>query len=169
GFDEGIELMTAAVLSSPDFLYRAITPASDPNAASQELSSFELASRLSFFLSSQGPDDALLALAESGELSKSDVLEAQVERMLADPRAEVLVTSFAEGWLGLDDLEAVVPDMVLFPQFTDGLRQDFATETRLFLKSVLLDGGNVKTLLDGDYTFVNERLARHYGIDGIVG
>jgi len=169
GFDEGIELMTAAVLSSPDFLYRAIAPASDPNAASQELSAFELASRLSFFLWSQGPDEELLALAESAELSKTDVLEAQVERMLADPRAEVLVTSFAEGWLGLDDLEAVVPDMVLFPQFTDGLRQDFATETRLFLKSVLLDGGNVKTLLDGDYTFVNERLARHYGIDGVVG
>src|SRR6185436_3706226 len=77
--------------------------------------------------------------------------------------------SFAEGWLGLDDLEAVVPDMILFPQFTDGLRQDFATELKLFLKSVLLGRSNVKTLLDGDYTFVNERLARHYGIDGIVG
>ncbi|HXS79050.1 MAG TPA: DUF1592 domain-containing protein [Gammaproteobacteria bacterium] len=169
GFDEGIELMTAAVLSSPDFLYRAIAPSSDPNAASQQLSAFELASRLSFFLWSQGPDEELLKLAESGELSKSSVLEAQVERMLADPRAEVLVTSFAEGWLGLDDLEAVVPDMILFPQFTDGLRQDFATELKLFLKSVLLGRSNVKTLLNGDYTFVNERLARHYGIEGVVG
>jgi uncharacterized protein DUF1592/uncharacterized protein DUF1588/uncharacterized protein DUF1585/uncharacterized protein DUF1595/uncharacterized protein DUF1587 len=169
GFDEGIELMTAAVLSSPDFLYRAITPTTDPNATSQELSALELASRLSFFLWSQGPDDELLKLAESGELSKPAVLEGQVDRMLADPRAEVLVTSFAEGWLGLDDLDAVVPDMILFPEFTDGLRQDFATELRMFLKSVLLDGENVKTLLDGDYTFVNERLARHYGIDGVVG
>ncbi|HSC13686.1 MAG TPA: DUF1592 domain-containing protein [Gammaproteobacteria bacterium] len=169
GFDEGIELMTSAVLSSPDFLYRAIAPTSDPNAASQQLSSFELASRLSFFLWSQGPDDELLKLAESGELENERVLLAQVERMLADERAEVLVTSFAEGWLGVDDLEAVVPDMLLYPEFSEGMRQDFATEMRLFLKSVLLEGRNVKTLLDGDYTFVNERLARHYGIDGIVG
>jgi hypothetical protein len=169
GFDEGIELMTAAVLSSPDFMYRAITPASDPDAASQELNAIELASRLSFFLWSQGPDDRLLTLAESGQLSKPNVLEGQVQRMLADPRAEVLVTSFAEGWLAVDDLEAVVPDMLLFPEFSDGLRQDFATEMRLFLTSVLLEGRNVKTLLNGDHTFVNERLARHYGIDGIVG
>jgi hypothetical protein len=169
GFDEGIELMTAAVLSSPDFLYRAIAPTSDPNATSQELSSFELASRLSFFLWSQGPDDELLKLAESGELDDERVLLAQVERMLADERAEVLVTSFAEGWLGVDDLEAVVPDMLLYPEFSEGMRQDFATEMRLFLRSVLLEGRSVKTLLDGDYTFVNERLARHYGIEGIVG
>jgi hypothetical protein len=169
GFDEGIELMTAAVLSSPDFLYRAIAPTSDPNAASQELRPFELASRLSFFLWSQGPDDELLKLAESGELENERVLLAQVERMLADERAEVLVTSFAEGWLGVDDLEAVVPDMLLYPEFSEGMRQDFATEMRLFLKSVLLEGRNVKTLLDGDYTFVNERLARHYGIEGVVG
>jgi uncharacterized protein DUF1592/uncharacterized protein DUF1588/uncharacterized protein DUF1585/uncharacterized protein DUF1595 len=170
GFDEGVEVMTSAVLSSPDFLYRAITPTADPNAASQQLSSFELASRLSFFLWSQGPDDELLKLAESGELEQPKVLQAQVDRMLADERADVLVTSFAEGWLGLDDLEAVVPDMLLFREFSDGLRQDFAAELRLFLKSVLLeDRLNVKTLLNGDYTFVNERLARHYGIDGIVG
>jgi hypothetical protein len=169
GFDEGIELMTAAVLSSPDFLYRAIAPTQDPAAASQALTALELASRLSFFLWSQGPDDELLALAESGELAKSSVLAAQVERMLADPRAEVLVTSFAEGWLGVDDLEAVVPDMLLFPEFTDSLRQDFAAEMRLFLTSVLLEGRNVQELLTADYTFVNERLARHYGIDGVVG
>jgi hypothetical protein len=169
GFDEGVELMTAAVLSSPDFLYRTIAPTTDASAPSQELTAVELASRLSFFLWSQGPDDELLRLAESGDLTQPKVLQAQVDRMLLDPRAEVLVTSFAEGWLGVDDLEAVVPDMILFPEFTDGLRQDFATEMRLFLKSVLLGGGNVKTLLDGDYTFVNERLARHYGIEGIVG
>ncbi len=169
GFDEGIELMTMAVLSSPDFLYRAIAPTADPAAASQELTAFELASRLSFFLWSQGPDDELLKLAESGELEEPSVLESQVERMLVDARAEVLVTSFAEGWLGVDDLEAVVPDAVLFPEFTEGLRQDFAAEMRLFLKSVLLEGRNVKELLTGDYTFVNERLARHYRLDGVVG
>ena len=91
--------------------------------------------------------------------------------MLADPRAEVLVTSFAEGWLAVDDLEAVQPDMLLYPEFNEGLRQDFAQEMRLFLTSVLLDGEgrNVQELLTADYTFVNERLARHYGIDGVVG
>jgi hypothetical protein len=170
GFDEGIEIMTAAVLSSPDFLYRAIAPSAEPNAVSQQLNAFELASRLSFFIWSQGPDDELLKLAESGELaSQPKVLAAQVARMLADPRAEVLVTSFAEGWLAVDDLDAVQPDMLLFPEFNEGLRRDFAAEMRLFLDSVLLEGQNVQTLLTADYTFLNERLARHYGIDGIVG
>jgi hypothetical protein len=169
GFDEGIEVMTAAVLSSPDFLYRAIAPTQDANAASQALTPLELASRLSFFLWSQGPDDELLKLAESGELRQTSVLKQQVERMLADERAQVLVTGFAEGWLGLDDLEAVVPDEQIFPEFTAGLRRDFATEMRQFLTSVLLEERNVKTLLTGDYTFVNERLARHYGIDGVSG
>jgi hypothetical protein len=169
GFDEGIEVMTAAVLSSPDFLYRTIAPTQGSSAAAQELSALELASRLSFFLWSQGPDDELLKLAESGELATPSVLSQQVERMLADPRGEVLLSSFAEGWLAVDDLEAVVPDMLLFPEFTDGLRRDFAAEMRLFLKSVLLGDRNVKELLTADYTFLNERLARHYGIDGVVG
>ncbi len=185
GFDEGIEVMTAAVLSSPDFLYRTIKPRTggtgadagtsagtdigEGAAASQELSAFELASRLSFFIWSQGPDDELLSLAESGELSQPDVLASQVERLLADERAEVLVTSFAEGWLGVDDLEAVQPDMLLFPEFDEALRRDFATEMRAFLTSVLLEERNVQELLTADYTFVNERLARHYGIDGVVG
>jgi hypothetical protein len=171
GFDEGIELMTAAVLSSPDFLYRAITPTTDATAATQELNAFELASRLSFFLWSQGPDEELLALAESGELARPNVLSREVERMVRDPRAEVLVSSFAEGWLAVDDLDAVQPDMLLFPEFNESLRADFATEMRLFLKSVLLEGEgrNVQELLTADYTFVNERLARHYGIDDVVG
>jgi hypothetical protein len=169
GFDEGIEVMTAAVLSSPDFLYRTIVPTSDASAADQALTGLELASRLSFFLWNQGPDDELLALAESGDLERSSVLAAQAERMLADPRAEVLVTSFAEGWLGVDDLEAVQPDMLLYPEFTEALRRDFAEEIRQFLRSVLLGRSDVRTLLTADYTFVNERLARHYGIDGVVG
>jgi hypothetical protein len=97
------------------------------------------------------------------------VLAEQVERLLADARAGVLVTSFAEGWLAVDDLEAVQPDVLLFPEFNQGLRQDFAAEMRLFLTSVLLEQRNVQQLLTADYTFLNERLARHYGIDGIVG
>jgi hypothetical protein len=169
GFDEGIELLTTAVLASPDFLYRAIAPSKDPSADTYALDAFELASRLSFFLWSQGPDDELLGLAQSGELARPNVLTAQVQRMLADPRAEVLVTSFAQGWLNVDDLDAVVPDKVLFPEFTDGLREDFAQEIELFLESVLLADQNVQTLLTADYTFLNERLARHYGIDSVVG
>jgi hypothetical protein len=170
GFDEGIELMTTAVLSSPDFLFRSIAPPADAAAAaSHELTALELASRLSFFLWSQGPDDELLKLAESGELARPNVLGNQVTRMLKDPRAEVLVTSFAEGWLRVGDLDAVQPDKNLYPEFTEGLRQDFAEEIRLFLESVLLEDRNVQTLLTADYTFVNERLARHYGIDGVVG
>jgi len=169
GFDEGVELMTTAVLASPDFLYRSIAPAQNSTAASHALTALELASRLSFFLWSRGPDDELLKLAESGELARPNVLAAQVSRMLADPRAEVLVTSFAEGWLRVADLDAVQPDKLLYPEFTPGLREDFAEEIRLFLKSVLLEDRNVQTLLTADYTFVNERLAHHYGIDGVVG
>jgi mono/diheme cytochrome c family protein len=169
GFDEGIEVMTTAVLSSPDFLYRSIAPAKDADASSHELSPLELASRLSFFLWSQGPDDELLKLAESGELKNPSALGSQVARMLKDPRAEVLVTSFAEGWLRVADLDAIQPDKNLYPEFNEGLRQDFAEEIKLFLASVLLDDRNVQTLLTADYTFLNERLARHYGIDGVAG
>jgi hypothetical protein len=168
GFDEGIELMTTAVLASPDFLYRAIAPRDDAGNR-YALSAFELASRLSFFLWSQGPDDELLRLAASGELSRTEVLDAQVARMLADPRAEVLVDNFALGWLNVDDLDAVQPDKLLFPEFTDGLRKDFAEEMRLFLGSVLLEDKNVQTLLTADYSFLNERLARHYGVPSVVG
>jgi hypothetical protein len=169
GFDEGIELMTTAVLASPDFLYRTIAPAKSASGAAQALTPLELASRLSFFLWSQGPDDELLELAESGALAQPDVLAGQVQRMLQHPRAEVLVTSFAEGWLGVDDLEAVQPDKNLFPEFTDALRKDFAREIELVLASVLLEDRNVRTLLTADWTFLNERLARHYGVTGVVG
>src|SRR5690606_27960566 len=98
-----------------------------------------------------------------------DVLDEQVERMLADPRAEVLVNEFAFRWLNVDDLDAVQPDKLLFPEFTDELREDFAEEIRLFLASVLLEPKDVRTLLTADYTFLNERLARHYGVPGVVG
>ena len=149
GFDEGIELMTTAVLASPDFLYRSVAPRDAAGGDSYELSSFELASRLSFFLWSQGPDDELLKLAASGELARTAVLEAQVKRMLADPRAAVLVTNFALHWLNVDDLDAVQPDKLLFPEFTEGLREDFAAEIELFVAQRLARGPKRSDAADG--------------------
>jgi mono/diheme cytochrome c family protein len=169
GFDEGIELMVTAVLASPDFLYRAIAAPENAAGDSFRLDDFQLASRLSFFLWSEGPDDELLDLAARGELSRPEVFEAEVARMLADPRAEVLVTNFALPWLNLDDLDAVQPDMLLYPEFTEGLREDFATEVELFVRSILLGDASVQTLLTAEHTFLNERLARHYGVPGVVG
>jgi hypothetical protein len=169
GFDEGIELAVTATLASPDFLYRTIEPA-ESVGTHYPLDGYELASRLSFFLWSQGPDDELLALAESGELPRAETLTAQVQRMLADPRAEVLVTNFALAWLNLDDLDAVEPDSNIFAgEFSNALREDFAEEIRLFVKSLLLEDENVRGLLSADHTYLNERLARHYGIDSVFG
>ena len=168
GFDEGVELLVTAVLASPDFLYRSIAPRGGAGDA-YALDDAELASRLSFFLWGQGPDDALLDLAGAGKLSRPDILDAQVKRLLADPRADVLVDEFALRWLHVQDLDAIQPDKLLFPEFTDALRQDFAQEIKLFLDSVLLEDKDVRTLLTADYTFLNERLARHYGVADIVG
>lgn len=170
GFDSGIEQVVAAVLASPDFLYRAIIPPKDiGNGRYFALSDLELASRLSFFLWSSIPDDQLLRLATGGKLHDPEILQAQVRRMLADPRAESLVTDFAMRWLNVDDLGSVQPDKRLFPKFDDGLREDFAAEIRLFLKSVLLEDRNVLELLNGKQTFLNERLARQYGITSVRG
>ena len=164
-FDQGIEQMVAAVLVSPDFLYRSIQ-GTGPTLA---LTDLELASRLSFFLWNSGPDDELLRLAEARELTKPAKLEAQVRRMLADPKASSLVTSFAMKWLDLDDLNSVVPDPELFPGFNDQLRHDFEKEAELFLSSILLKDRSVMDLLTTDDTYLNERLARHYGVDGVSG
>jgi hypothetical protein len=169
GFDAGVEQLVTAVLASPDFLYRAIAPSADESGAPHALSSLELASRLSFFLWSQGPDDELLELAAKGKLEDRGVMEDQVQRMLADPRAAALVTNFATKWLNLDELNSVVPDEQLFPEWSDGLREDFATELDLFLRHVLLGDKNVQELLTSHDTFLNERLADHYGIRGIHG
>jgi len=171
GFDAGVELLLTAVLASPDFLYRSVAPAAADTvvAGAYKLNDFDLAARLSFFLWGQNPDDELLSVAAAGKLSQPDVLDAQVQRMLGDARAEVLVTEFAEHWLNVDDLDAVQPDKQLFPEFTEGVRQDFAEEIKLFLGSVLLEDKNVQTLLTADYTFVNERLARRYGVPSVVG
>jgi hypothetical protein len=170
GFDAGIEQMVTAVLVSPDFLYRGIArPKTTQDAKFYALSDRELASRLSFFLWNRGPDDELLKLANAGELRRPGVLDAQVRRMLADPRAETLVTDFALRWLNVDEIDKFEWDRILFPEFSAELRQDFATEIDLFLRSILLEDRNVQELLTADHTFLNERLARHYGIDSVRG
>ena len=170
GFDAGIEQMVAAVLVSPDFLYRGIaSPQDTQDAKSHALSDLELASRLSFFLWSQGPDDELIELANTGELRRPDVLDVQVRRMLAAPRAETLVTNFALGWLNLDEIDDFEWNRQLFPEFSAELREDFATEIDLFLRSILLKDENVQELLAAEHTFVNERLAQHYGITSVRG
>ena len=170
GFDAGIEQMVAAVLVSPNFLYRGIAPPQDTQDAKfHALSDLELASRLSFFLWSQGPDDELLELANTGELRRPDVLDAQVRRMLAAPQAETLVTNFALSWLNLDEIDDFEWNRQLFPEFNRELREDFATEIDLFLRSILLEDENVQELLAAEHTFVNERLAQHYGITSVRG
>jgi hypothetical protein len=169
-FDSGIEQATAAALASPDFLYRAIAPsAQEGDAPVYALNNLELASRLSFFLWDQGPDDELVALAGEGKLSDPATVEAQVKRMLADPRAHALVKDFALKWLNLANPKAVEPNGQAFPGFNDALRDAFTKEIDLFLASVLLENRSVVDLLTADYTFVNETLARHYGIEGVRG
>ena len=170
GFNAGIEQMVTAVLVSPDFLYRGIAPPQDrKDAKFHALSDLELASRLSFFLWKRAPDDELLKLAKKGELRRPGVLDAQVRRMLAAPQAETLVTDFALRWLDLLEVDKFEWDKQIFPEFSAELRQDFATEIDLFLRSILLEDKNVEELLTADYTFLNERLARHYGITTVRG
>jgi hypothetical protein len=169
-FDRGIEQVVAAVLASPEFLYRAIRgPKGSSPTGEFPLTDLELASRLSFFLWNTGPDDELLKLAAAGGLTKPGAMDAQVRRMMADPKASSLVTGFAMKWLNIADLDSVKPDPMLFPGFNDQLRRDFSTEAQDFLSSILLEDRSVVDLLTADYTFLNDRLARHYGISGVVG
>ncbi len=166
-FDQGVTEIVAAVLASPDFLFRSIqTPKGVLKTSAFPLSDLELASRLSFFIWNTGPDAELLKLAETRQLSKPGVLEAQVKRMMADARAESLVTSFAMKWLNLNSLDLVQPDPKIFNGFNASLRKDFMTEAEKFLGSILLENRSVLELLTSDRTFVNNRLARHYGIEG---
>jgi hypothetical protein len=168
GFDSGIEEVVAAILVSPEFLFRAIkTPATAAGAF--PLSDLELASRLSFFLWSQGPDDQLLKIAAAGKLHAPDVLQAEALRMLKDRRASSLVRNFALKSMDLDNLREVEPDPNLFPSFNDQLRKDLSTEVESFVGSVLLEDRNVGDLLTADQTFLNERLAKHYGISSVLG
>src|SRR5262249_28762272 len=130
---------------------------------------FSLASRLSFFIWSSIPDDELLDLAERHELSKPDVLTKQVRRLLSDHRSRNLTTNFAAQWLYLRNLDAITPDLRLFPDFDDNLPQAFRTETELYFDSIMREDRSVLDLLKSDYTFVNERLAKHYGIPHVYG
>ena len=169
-FDAGIEAALATVLVNPNFLFRIERdPAGLKSGDVYRITDLELASRLSFFLWSSIPDDELLALAEQNTLSQPDVLDQQVKRMLADPRAESLVSNFADQWLYLRNLDSVFPDMRLFPDFDDNLRQAMRRETELFFASIMQEDRSVLGLLRADYTFLNERLAKHYSIPHIYG
>src|SRR3954471_23594222 len=170
GFNAGIEHVVTAVLVSPEFLYRGVArPKDKEDAKFHALSDRELASRLSFFLWRRGPDDELLKVVNAGELRRPGVLDAQVRRMLAAPQAESLVTDFALRWLDLLEVDKFEWDKQIFPEFSADLRQDFATEIDLFLRSILLEDKDVQELLAADHTFLNERLARHYGIKTVHG
>jgi hypothetical protein len=167
-FNGGVQEIVMAVIASPDFLYRTILPKGGSSDL-QPLAPLELASRLSFFLWSDLPDDELLQTAISGKLADPAVYDQQVRRMLADRRSAALVSGFAMRWLNVDDLNAVDPDTRLFPVFNEGLRQDFSTEIQMFLADVLLENKSVVELLSADYTYVNDRLARLYGMRGVLG
>jgi len=168
-FDKGVERLVAAVLASPEFLYRTIRGAQAQRAAEVALTDYELATRLSFFIWNTGPDDELLKLASSKELSKPAVMDAQVKRMLADPRASSLVSNFAMKWLGLNELETIKPDQQIFTGFNDQLKNDLVTEAQTFITSVLLENRPLVELLTSDQTYLNDRVARHYGMTNITG
>ena len=170
GFEAGIEAALSSILVNPEFIFRI---EKDPKRIKPgqvyPVSDVELASRMSFFIWSSIPDEELLGLAISGELRKPDVLEKQVRRMLADPRSGSLVNNFASQWLHLRNLDSVTPDLRLFPDFDDNLRQAFRQETELFFEDILRDDKSVLQLLKADYTFLNERLAKHYEIPNVFG
>ncbi|MCY4030006.1 MAG: DUF1592 domain-containing protein, partial [Acidobacteria bacterium] len=170
GFESGIELALRFLLASPQFIFRLETEPDELAAgAVYPVSDLDLASRLSFFLWSSIPDEELLAVAERGELGAPDELRRQVRRMLADPRASALVENFAGQWLYLRNLANTHPDPPTFPDFDDNLRRALQRETELFFGSVMTEDRSILELLTADYTFLNERLARHYGIPGIYG
>ena len=170
GFDAGIEDALRFMLTSPKFLFRdEPDPANVAPGAVYPISDFELASRLSFFLWSSVPDDQLLSAAAQGKLKDSAVLERQIRRMLTDPKAKALVDNFAAQWLFVRNLQSFQPDTATFPNFDDNLRQAFRRESELFFESIIREDRNVLDLLTADYTFVNDRLARHYGIPNIYG
>jgi hypothetical protein len=169
-FDSGVESGLRLMLADPKFLFRASPdPANLAPGTIYPVSDLELASRLSFFLWSSIPDDQLLDTAAQGKLRDPAVLEQEVRRMLADARAEALVTDFAGQWLFLRNLKSAIPDREEFPNWDDNLRQAFRRETELFFQSIVREDRSVIDLLNADYTFVNERLARHYGIPNIYG
>ncbi|MBL8819827.1 MAG: DUF1592 domain-containing protein [Planctomyces sp.] len=174
-FEAGIERALAGILVNPQFLFRIERDPADKELADSDLqttvqiSDIELASRLSFFLWSSLPDEELLRLAEAGQLSQPDTLTQQTQRMLSDPRAESLVTSFADQWLYLRNLDAVTPDARLFPDFDQNLRDAFRSETEMLFREMLREDRSVLLLLNAEHSWFNERLAKHYGIPHVYG
>jgi hypothetical protein len=169
-FESGIENALRLILASPKFLFRAESePGRVASGSVYPVGDLDLASRLSFFLWSSIPDDELLNVAARGKLKNPAVLDREVRRMLADPKAAALVNNFAEQWLFLRNVQSVLPDEATFPNFDDNLRQAFRRETELFFESVVKEDRDVMDLLTANYTFVNERLARHYGIPNVYG
>ena len=170
GFEVGIQFALERVLVSPDFLFRIEQdPADAQPGAMYAISDIELASRMSFFLWSSPPDDELLNLAERGALREPGMLEQQVQRMMADPRADAFIKNFVGQWLYLRNLEDFYPDPAAFPEFDENLRTALQRETELFIDDQIRSDASLLDLLSADYTFVNERLARHYGIPGVYG
>src|SRR2546426_3415360 len=169
-FDKGIEMTLRRILADPQFVFRfERDPAAAPVGSAHRISDTELASRLSFFLWSSIPDDELLTLAEQGKLKSQAVLQQQVKRMLKDSRSQALVSNFAGQWLFLRELRNRNPDLLVFPDFDENLRQSFQRETELLFDSIVREDRSVFDILSADYTFLNERLARHYGIPNIYG
>ena len=170
-FDAGIKAAVARVIADPQFLFRAeADPSTIAAGAAHKVTDLELASRLSFFLWSSIPDDELLNIAAAGRLREPGMIEKQVRRMIADKKADALVSNFVGQWLQLRSIEAkVAPDLLLFPNFDDNVRAAFRTETEMFFANVLRTNSSVLDLMNANYTFLDERLARHYGIPGVYG
>jgi hypothetical protein len=169
-FEQGIEMALRAILAEPKFLFRVeAEPANLAAGQTYRIGDLDLASRLSFFLWSSIPDDELVNIALQGKLKDPAVLQQQVKRMLADPKAEELIVNFAGQWLNLRGLQAAYPDVPTFPDFDDNLRQSMRREAEMFFGSIVREDRNVLDLLTADYTFVNERLAKHYGIPNVYG
>jgi len=170
GFEGGVRMALQAILASPHFLFR-MEEVPDGVAPGEiyNISDTDLASRLSYFMWGAPPDEELVAVAERGRLSRSKEFEQQVRRMLADPRAEALATRFASQWLRLQDLEDIQPDALTYPYFDETLSEAMNRETELFFSHLVEEDRPILELLTADYTFVNERLARHYGVPGIIG
>jgi mono/diheme cytochrome c family protein len=176
-FERAVQIGVEAVLVSPHFLFRVeldSRPRSNPPAApggdrSEPVGPYEVASRLSYFLWSSMPDDQLFGLARDGKLRSPEVLSAEVRRMLVDPRARALVDNFAAQWLQIRSLKGLTPDRERFPSFDETLREAMFRETELFLAEIIREDRSILDLIDADFTYLNDRLARHYGIEGVIG
>lgn len=169
-FESGVRTAIQAMIASPEFVFRfERTPAGVPSGANYRITDLELASRLSYFLWSSAPDEQLVALAAEGRLKDPAVLEKQVRRMLADPKSDALARNFAGEWLHLQNLKGFSPDLFLYPNFDTGLAQSMRRETELLFDNIVREDRSIVEMLTADYTFVDERLAKHYGIPNVLG